>query len=228
MLKVELLHAIPVHNVLIARANCYGGKAMETSDSVIETCQDCGTTVTRSLGNRDAKRIEHSVAIKHESVLEFAEALFFVEGVSRSLTHQLVRHRIASYAQRSQRYVKEDMFDYVTPPSIKGHDDPEVLKAYDDMMVSIQECYNSLVAKGIKPEDARYVLPNACETAIVCKFNARSLRNLAALRLDPHAQWEIRMLVREMMDNLPADYYPIFKDLFERFLSVEGENVTGV
>lgn len=228
MLKVELLHAIPVHNVLIARANCYGGQAMNTSDSIIEKCHDCGTVVTRELGEKDARRIENSVEIGHESVLEFAEAIFFVSGVSRSLSHQLVRHRIASFAQRSQRYVREEMFDYVTPPSIAENKDVRVQALYRSTMEQIQAAYDALIQAGVKQEDARYVLPNACETEIVVKINARSLRNFFNLRLDSHAQWEIRKLAKVMMELLPATYAPLFKDLFERFLSVEGKDAVGV
>ena len=135
----------------------------------------------------------------HLSTFEHASFTFAIEGVSRALTHQLVRHRIASYSQQSQRYVSEEAFEYIMPPSIASS--PEAAALFNELMGQIREAYttlNSLVPK----EDARYVLPNACETKIVCTFNARSLLNFFSHRCCNRAQWEIRELAYKMLDQV--------------------------
>lgn len=132
----------------------------------------------------------------HESPLEHVSFTFAIEGVSRALSHQLVRHRIASYSQKSQRYVNHKNFSYITPPSIKNN--PEALAIFEKCMKDIANVYRQL--SGVVPlEDARYVLPNACETSLVCTFNARSLLNFFKLRLCKKAQWEIRELAHTML-----------------------------
>ena len=98
-----------------------------------------------------------------------------VRSGSRVLTHQLVRHRIASYSQQSQRYVKEHDFETIVPPSIAKN--PEAKAKFDALMTQIQDLYNEFTAAGVLAEDARYILPNAAETKIVCTFNARSLHS---------------------------------------------------
>ena len=133
----------------------------------------------------------------HLSPFEHASFTFGVSGVSRALSHQLVRHRIASYSQKSQRYVSERQFDFVTPPTVACR--PEALKTFNDGMRLIQEWYNRLVELGIPKEDARYVLPNACTTQVVCTFNARSLFNFFTLRCCARAQWEIRGTAERML-----------------------------
>ncbi|MGE5554044.1 MAG: FAD-dependent thymidylate synthase [Betaproteobacteria bacterium] len=132
----------------------------------------------------------------HESPTEHATFTFAVEGVSRALSHQLVRHRIASYSQQSQRYVREDRFDYVMPPSIAQS--PEGRELFERTMADLREAYGRL-AELVPREDARYVLPNACETKIVITMNARSLRNFFELRCCTRAQWEIRQLAEAML-----------------------------
>ncbi len=111
-------------------------------------------------------------------------------------SHQVVRHREASYAQRSQRYVEEDNFAYVTPPTIQVNKDALII--YMEHMVNCQQAYNALVGLGIPAEDARYVLPNACATVIEVKMNGRELIHLANERLCTRAQWEIRRMVQKM------------------------------
>jgi thymidylate synthase (FAD) len=122
---------------------------------------------------------------------------FSVEGVSRSLTHQLVRHRIASYSQQSQRYVSLNTPDYVVPEEIAKN--PEAKKLYDDLMQNIWDTYNKLEDLGIIAEDARYVLPNACTTNITLTMNARQLMHFFTLRCCNRAQTEIRQLADEML-----------------------------
>ena len=119
-----------------------------------------------------------------------------MEGVSRSLTHQLVRHRVASYSQQSQRYVSMDKAEYVIPPSIK--EDPEAKMLFRKAMDDDWKVYKQLVKK-VKKEDARYVLPNACSTNITVTMNARELWHFFNLRCCRRAQWEIRMMAWKML-----------------------------
>ncbi|HHY36510.1 MAG TPA: FAD-dependent thymidylate synthase [Firmicutes bacterium] len=132
----------------------------------------------------------------HFSPTEHVTFTFAIEGVSRALSHQLVRHRIASYSQKSQRYVAEDNFAYIVPPAVR--ENPEALAVYEETMKQIREAYAKL-AKIVPKEDARYVLPNACETKLVATFNARSLHNFFRLRCCQRAQWEIRELAEKML-----------------------------
>lgn len=144
----------------------------------------------------------------HLSVAEHINFTFAISGISRACSHQLVRHRHASYSQKSQRYVKEGSFEYVTPNSVKetiddfGYDAVEV---YDYIMSKIRESYQKLLSMGIPPEDARMVLPNACETSLTMTLNLREMIHLCNLRLCTHAQFEIQELVtlmrKEILDN---------------------------
>ncbi len=157
--------------------------------------------------------------VKHFSVLEHANFTFSIGGVSRALTHQLVRHRLASYSQQSQRYVKMDKPTYVMPPSIKNIKDQRGLgwvetsapDLFDLMMQDAWENYNKLIEMGVKPEDARFVLPNACTTNIVVTMNARELLHFFHLRCGKHAQWEIRELANEMLEQCRAAAPTIFE-----------------
>lgn len=133
----------------------------------------------------------------HESVLEHASFTFSIEGASRALTHQLVRHRIASYSQQSQRYVGIEDFKAVYPQSIM--DEPDALLAYNDALFVIQKAYKEMVKAGVPKEDARYILPNATCTNIVVTMNGRELRHFFELRLCSRAQWEIRELASLML-----------------------------
>ena len=145
-----------------------------------------------------ARLVRMLVSMGHLSTVEHVTFTFAIEGVSRVLTHQLVRHRIASYSQQSQRYVAEHNFETIVPPEIAAN--PEAKAKFDAAMQGLQELYNDLTDNyGIKPEDARYVLPNAAETKIICTFNVRSLYNFFSLRCCTRAQWEIRALANEML-----------------------------
>lgn len=161
----------------------------------------------------------------HESPVEHITFTFAIEGVSRSLLAQLTRHRIASYSVKSQRYVTEGKFEYIMPPEIAA--DEETKKIFESAMAQDTENYNRLadmlkkryIANGMNEkkaekkaiEDARYVLPNACETKLVVTMNARSLYNFFSHRICERAQWEIRALADEML-KLVRDVCPtIFK-----------------
>lgn len=136
------------------------------------------------------------VGMGHHSVIEHASFTFSVEGVSRSLTHQLVRHRVASFSQQSQRYVSLSEPTFVTPPKVAENE--ETLRVYNDTMRTIWEAYNKL-AETIPAEDARYVLPNGCTTNITITMNARELIHFFSLRCCNRAQWEIREMADEML-----------------------------
>jgi thymidylate synthase (FAD) len=156
------------------------------------------------------KILEHVIKLGHTSIIEHTSFTFAISDVSRSLTHQLVRHRIASYAQQSQRYVNLNEPNYVTPPKIVKH--KEMKKAYDETMSIIWKQYNKLLEMNIPAEDSRYVLPNATCTNIIVTMNARSLLNFFKLRCCLHAQWEIRKLANLMLNEVKVRAPTIFKN----------------
>lgn len=133
----------------------------------------------------------------HQSPLEHCSFTFGIEGVSRALSHQLVRHRIASYSQKSQRYVKEGQFEYIVPPSII--ENPICKDAFEDFVKNSQWTYDFLIDNGIPAEDARFVLPNACETKIIVTMNIRTLLHFFEERCCNRAQWEIRHMAYAML-----------------------------
>ncbi|MBC7325987.1 MAG: FAD-dependent thymidylate synthase [Moorella sp. (in: Bacteria)] len=185
-MHVELISHTPEPERLVAAAArlCYSPRG---AAGLLETMgRDECTRLLRLL-----------LSLGHESPLEHITFTFAVEGVSRVLSHQLVRHRIASFSQKSQRYVNEDNFTYITPPSIAAV--PEALERYRECMRALQKAYHEL-QELVPREDARYLLPNACETKLVCTFNARSLFNFFRLRCCNRAQWEIRELALKMRD----------------------------
>jgi len=146
--------------------------------------------------------IEKLMKMGHESVLEHASFTFGIEGVSRVLLAQLTRHRLASFSVQSQRYVSyEDGFGYIIPESIRSMG-PAYEQKFRDQMDTIQSWYvewQNLLGKGEKSnEDARFVLPNACETRIVMTMNVRELRHFFSLRMCSRAQWEIRSMAEQM------------------------------
>ncbi|MCD6436075.1 MAG: FAD-dependent thymidylate synthase [Clostridiales bacterium] len=180
------------------------------------------------------KFIKQLMDLGHESPIEHVSFTFAIDGVSRVLTHQLVRHRIASYSQQSQRYVKLDQFNYIIPPAIESDD--EAKEMFIKAMKQDQEYYDRLTEiltkKALKEylkmgysgkkalklaekkaiEDARYVFPNATETKIVVTMNARSLKNFFLQRTCERAQWEIREMATEMLRVVKEVAPILFKD----------------
>jgi len=146
-----------------------------------------------------AKRIIKRVTgYGHVSVIEHAAFTFSIEGVSRAMTHQLVRHRIASYTQQSQRYVTYNTLDnYVTPKSVA--ENPDAKKLFEETLSNISQSYQKLLNLGIPKEDARFILPNAAKTNIIVTMNARELRHFFNLRCCARSQWEIREVAIEML-----------------------------
>lgn len=180
-----------------------------TTDPIL-AIEEAASNCYNSEPTTDGKIMKHCIKSGHTSVTEFADFTFHIEGVSRALSHQLVRHRLASYAQRSQRYCSEDGFNYVTPKTIEKI--PDAVVKYEQIMTLIEDAYLTLQELGIANEDARMVLPNACETILEVKMNLRALMNFMHERLCTCAQWEIRELARLMRDAviqevpLLADY----------------------
>lgn len=146
----------------------------------------------------------------HASTMEHVTFTFAIEGISRVLTHQLVRHRIASYSQQSQRYVSEHDFEYILPPSIAEND--EAKAKFENLMHTIRQTYDELVAMDVPKEDARYVLANATETKVLATFNARSLLNFFSLRCCNRAQWEIRQMAYLMLAEVKKVAPLLFKN----------------
>ena len=149
-------------------------------------------------GEDQAGFVDKIISMGHLSVLEHAVFTFGVEGISRATSHQLVRHRVASYSQQSQRYVKVgESFEHVVPHTVSG--DGELLRKFEDAVSMIHEVYGELVDAGVPAEDARYLLPNAAATKIIITMNARELLHFFSIRCCERAQWEIRDMSVEML-----------------------------
>ena len=145
-----------------------------------------------------AALIRRIVALGHVSVLEHAVFTFGIEGISRAASHQLVRHRVASYSQQSQRYVAAGAdFEHVVPPAVAARAD--LSRIFARAMRDAGRRYRELLAAGVAAEDARFVLPNAAATRIIVTMNARELRHFFSLRCCQRAQWEIRALAELML-----------------------------
>lgn len=192
-LKVKLISHTPEPERLIAAAAklCYSETDVASIfDDLTPEAVDKFLNVLMNMG--------------HASPVEHVNFTFSVEGVSRSLTHQLVRHRHASYSQKSQRYVTEGQFDYIIPPEIAADTQCAALywKAMQDANVAYEILVENLMIMGRTEkeayEDARYVLPNACETKIVVTMNVRELLHFFNVRGCNRAQWEIRELAYQM------------------------------
>ena len=210
-LKVKLLEYTRNPEKVIASAAklCYSAVGIDEIESNLEE-------------ENTAKFINMLVSMGHESPVEHVSFTFAIEGVSRTLTHQLVRHRIASYSQQSQRYVRLNQFEYIIPPEIEI--DEKAKEIFINSMLNCQKSYNELaeilkkryILNGMGNgdsekkaiEDARYVFPNACETKIIVTMNARSLMNFFKHRCCNRAQWEIRGLADEMLRQV-RDVAPI-------------------
>jgi thymidylate synthase (FAD) len=154
----------------------------------------------------------------HDSPLEHVKFTFAIEGVSRALTHQLVRYRMASYSQQSQRYVDMKEFGYILPPSIAGDETlrTEFVRCMDEIQRSYQELLARFNEKGVvgerAHEDARFVLPQAAETKIVVTMNCRELLHFFAQRCCQRAQWEIRALANAMLEICREKLPPVFEN----------------
>ena len=150
----------------------------------------------------------------HESIIEHASATFEVSGISRACSHQLVRHRLASYSQESQRYVDMSNPELITPPTIAKN--LEASAVWEGLMENIQSAYRDLRDAGVRKEDARFVLPNATATRIVVTMNFREYIHFFRLRITPEAQWEIRHMALLMLKDLVPYASAVFGDLWDK------------
>lgn len=186
MVKVELLEHTPDPERTIAAAArlCY---APIGADELFEKMSDKEVT----------KLIGFLIGAGHLSAVEHASFTFAIEGISRACTHQLVRHRLASYNQQSQRYVRFGNVDFIIPPAVRRDD--TLREEFEKQMEICLTAYHRLLEAGIEPEDARYILPQSVETKIVMTMNARELLHFFTLRCCTRAQWEIRFLALKML-----------------------------
>lgn len=187
----------PEKTVAMAARLCY-------SDSTIEELE------RKVSGVSNEKFLGKILKMGHLSVLEHAVFTFGVEGISRATSHQLVRHRLASYSQQSQRYVTATAPEYVVPPSIEK--DPGKKKRFDRAVKSAYRLYKELVDAGVAAEDSRYLLPNAAATKIIITMNARELLHFFRLRCCERAQWEIRDMATRMLSLAKKEAPYIFRD----------------
>ncbi len=199
-MKVKLLR-------YTADAELLCGAAASTS-----TTSGTPSSLLEKLDAENAKRlIKRVTGHGHGSVIEHASFTFSLEGVSRAMTHQLVRHRIASYTQQSQRYVAYDTLEsYVTPPSIA--ESTEAKRVFDETLGKMSETYRSLLKLKIPKEDARFILPNAAKTNIMVTMNARELRHFFNLRCCARAQWEMREVAVEMLKQVKKAAPALFEN----------------
>jgi thymidylate synthase (FAD) len=199
-MKVALLQYTPDPEMTVALAArlCY-------SPAAIDELKD-------KLSSADIRSfLEKIMSLGHQSVLEHASFTFGIDGISRVTSHQLVRHRIASFSQQSQRYVShKERFVAVIPPTIAGR--PETLARFEEQLKALHQTYADMVAAGVPAEDARYILPNATETKIMVTMNARELLHFFTLRCCERAQWEIRAMALDMLKLVKAVAPVIFRD----------------
>lgn len=179
-------------------------------EKVIEQAgRTCYLSFDRIEEDSDTAFIKRLLKMGHESPLEHACATFRVRNCSRAMTHQLVRHRLMSVSQQSQRYVDEDRFAYVLPQTLP----PEHVEDFHRDMKTIQQMYRKWRDRGLRKEDARFVLPNACVSEIVVSANFREWRHIFSLRLSPKAQWEIRNACLKMLTILKQRAPACFEDI---------------
>ncbi len=175
-----------------------------------EAGRTCYMSLNRITDESEKNFIRSSIKRGHLSIIEHASASFRIKGASRSFTHQLVRHRLASFSQQSQRYVNESDFSYIIPPGIA--ENITANNIFKEFIETSKKTYSSLLEAGIKKEDARFVLPNALESEIVFSANFRELRFIFSLRLKKNAQWEIRRVCLEMLKIMQKHAPSVFGD----------------
>lgn len=221
-MKVEILAYTPSGDKLIASAAklCYSSS-------------DINTLLEGMTPQKTDSFLDMMASLGHESIFEHTTFTFGIEGVSRAVLAQITRHRIASFSVQSQRYVNKEKFDYIIPPSILQN--PRALKEFTEAMEEDRRHYINLsrileaenkakliaegndektaekAAKKAAYEDARSVLPNACDTKIIMTMNVRSLNNFFELRCCNRAQWEIRCLATEMLRLCKGVYPKLFE-----------------
>jgi len=212
---------------LIAITSYLGGKSTQENETLGSTTsaaptekliEHAGRICYRSQGGgtpkATARFIRQRVEEGHESIIEHSSASFEISGISRSCSHQLVRHRLASYSQESQRYVDMSDPEWVIPPDIAA--DPEALAIWEASLSQTQQAYQQLRARGIRKEDARFLLPNAAATRLIMTANYRELLHLFRIRISPQAQWEICQVAIRMLEAVYAQAPNVFGSVREQ------------
>lgn len=185
-MKVKLFACTPEPEQVCARA--------------MRACRTKQPADELELSNEDSARlIRNAKKLGHLSILEHACFTFSISGISRACSHQLIRHRMASFSQQSHRAVAMTPSDIVVPPSVQQN--PRSLATFKKSVDASFMAFNELKKSGIRLEDARYVLPNALTTNLTVTMNARELLHFFSLRMAPSAQWEIRELARKMLQE---------------------------
>jgi len=182
----------------------------EPEKLIEEAGRTCYLSLDKITDESEKNFIRNAIKRGHLSILEHATVSFRIFGASRAFTHQLVRHRIASFSQQSQRYVDESEFNIVIPPEIQNNE--EALSLYREFVEESRTVYSKLREIGIKKEDARFVLPNALESQIVFSSNFRELRSIFDLRLEKFAQWEFRKVCMAMLKVMQEKAPSVFGD----------------
>lgn len=172
-------------------------KLIQQTPNPIETIAKIASICYDSDPTDPMKLVKHLYKNGHHSVFEHIYFTFKIEGISRACSHQLVRHRMCSFTQRSQRYCDEHSFECIVPLSI---DNTDAYWEYNETLTDIRQGYVNLKALHIPNEDARYILPNACATSLYLSCNLRELIHICNERLCTRAQWEIRQLVEKMVE----------------------------
>jgi thymidylate synthase (FAD) len=199
IIQVKLI-SYPEEAELIAKMAgliCYSG------EKVFEEIKDKASLKTDEY-------LEAIIKSGHLSILEHNVFVFYVSGISRVTSHQLVRKRIASFSQQSQRYVSAENFEYITPDEINKSTFGE---KYKEIVNQTHELYQEMVNNGIPKEDARYILPSATSTQLIVSMNGHSLIDLLVRRICERSQWEIRELAEMMLEEVKMVAPAIFKNL---------------
>lgn len=203
-MRVKLLWYTPnpEFNVALAMRRCYNAKPIEELEKELQ-----------SKPGYEKELIAKAIRDKTFDVIEHAVFMFEIEGISRICSHQLVRHRIASYDQESQRFSAVEREDFVIPKSIQSN--PDALKIYEEVLKVSVETFKRMKELDVPKEDARFVLPQSIGTKLVVTANARSLMHFFWQRTAPQAQWEIRELAEIMLAECKKVAPSIFKDIIE-------------
>jgi thymidylate synthase (FAD) len=224
-MEVKLLSNTPhpVELIFASARQCYAdgwvGNEWEEGEADIYFTKKSGEYYS---DDEMEKLIKHVLNSGHTSVLEHVKFTFAIDGVSRALTHQLVRHRIASYSQQSQRYVSMDVeFDidnFVIPPSIAKNDTTKL--KFIATLMKLQDTYNTLIDLDIPAEDARFIIPNAAKSRIIVTMNCVALLHFFGLRSCTLAQWEIKKLSDKMLSICKEKLPIVFKNAGSRCISL--------
>lgn len=172
-------------------------------------CYDSGS---KSTAETDAALLRNLIKSGHHSILEHSSATFHIKGISRTCSHQLVRHRLCTFSQRSQRYCSEENSHCKVPPSL--FENKEAMSIFEEAAMHGQRAYQELIKAGVKKEDARFILPEGSITELVVTANYRQWRHILEERLSPRAQWEIRHLMELIKSELTAVAPICFEEAF--------------